>query len=362
MAKTLRCVISTDSHVMEPLDLWEKPLRPRFGDETPRQVDEKDGERGTFFFTGDRVTMVPGSHTGEGFEDAGHSPEARLKFIEAAHLDGEMYHPTNMRSMLLLKNRALSMAASEVYNDWMHEFCSADPKRMIAISVVPIEDVDWAIREMKRTAELGFKGVVIPLRALQGYPPYRAPVYDPFWAAAEAMDMPVTLHIATGGYSQHPFWLPKDRVSEGPGALLDLYNEIQTALANDFIFGGILDRFPKLKLVCNEFDVSWIPMYMQHIDRMQEDFGVRSGMAPIKHRASDYMRERVWHGFVDEAYARHMVDLIGADRLVWGSDYPHHHSVSVDAEERLTTEILAGVPREQQELIAGGNAAAVFGL
>ena len=360
MATRFKKIISTDSHVHEPLDIWWESLHERFGDETPREVNEVNGRTGKFFFNGEEAGGFSTEFPGEGFAGVGHDPAVRVRFQEAAGIDAELFHPSTLRGVLTTKNREMVFAASQVYNDWLAEYCSYNPQRLMGLAVIPLEDVDKAVAELDRVAAKGMKAVLIPMRPAPGYPQYRETVYDPFWAKVQDMDWPVNIHISTGQYTVHPNRLPDRR--EIPGNLIELYNEVQIILANDFIFGGILDRFPRLKLIVNEFDISWIPMFMRHCDQVQDDFGKRSGMEPIKMKASDYMRERIYHGLIDEPFAKHNIKLIGAKQIIWGSDFPHHAAMGIDQVKLMDEDVLAGLPEADKEQIAGATAARVYGI
>jgi predicted TIM-barrel fold metal-dependent hydrolase len=139
---------------------------------------------------------------------------------------------------------------------------------------------------------------------------------------------------------------------------LELSNEIQLVLANDFIFGGILDRFPTLKIVCSEFELSWVPGFMARLDQI-EVIAPRLHLPRLDMRASDYMRTRVWHGFIDDTAAVYSIPYVGASQVLWGSDFPHTRSIGLEAQSTLGKQ-LATLPRADQEKIVGGNAAQVF--
>ena len=147
---------------------------------------------------------------------------------------------------------------AQVFNDWEAEFVAYDPKRLIGVSVIPMHDVDWAVKEPERTLRTGLVGPMINCQAPEGCPPYRDPVYDRIWAVAEEAGAPVTLHILTGRVlsplTQTDTQTPLER-GANPHRMLELFGEIQTVLANDFIFGGILDRFPQLNVVSSEFEL-----------------------------------------------------------------------------------------------------------
>ena len=130
-----------------------------------------------------------------------------------------------------------------------------------------------------------------------------------------------------------------------------------------FWSGGILDRFPHLTLVCSEFELSWIPYFMWRLDELQDPygFGPRMHLRPLQLKASDYMRTRVYHGLIDDAYGPQMIPLIGADRVLWGSDFPHIRSIGLEAQGHVH-KLLGDLPWQAQEQVVGGNAAEVFKL
>ncbi|MCH8947282.1 MAG: amidohydrolase family protein, partial [Acidobacteria bacterium] len=101
-------------------------------------------------------------------------------------------------------------------------------------------------------------------------------------------------------------------------------------LADDFIFGGILQRFPKLKVVCSEFEVSWIPGFMARLDIIDENLS-RFHLPKLEMKASEYMRTQVWHGFITDSAASPTIPYVGASQVLWGSDFPHFCSIGLEA-------------------------------
>jgi predicted TIM-barrel fold metal-dependent hydrolase len=370
-------LISADSHVIEPYDMWWNALGPTLGDRTPRLLDEYQGQKGSFFYSGNRGAPVvavrdlqPTAEAAateaeaQGLGANGYLPDVRVKFQEQAGITAEVMNPTRMLGILRNPDAEVVQACAEVFNDWEAEFVSYDPKRLIGVSVIPMYDVDWAIQELQRTLAKGMVGPMIPCDTPEGCPPYRDPIYDRFWAVAEEAGAPITLHILSGRVlsplATSDTKSPEER-GDNPRGMLALFGEVQGVLANDFIFGGILDRFPNLNVVCSEFEVSWIPHFMWNLDRLQDPygFGPRMYLRDLKMRASDYMKTRVYHGMIDDEYGPAMIPLIGADRVLWGSDFPHIRSIGLEAQEHVHTQ-LACLSREDQEKIVSGNAANVF--
>jgi predicted TIM-barrel fold metal-dependent hydrolase len=372
-------LISADSHVMEPYELWWTALGQQFGDRAPRVLNEYQGRQGAFFYSGNRGAPVavirdlnPTSDAAaraaeeQGLGAAGYLPEVRVRFQEQAGVKAEILNPTRMLGILRNPDVEVVQACAQVFNDWEAEFASYDPRRLIGVSVIPMHDVEWAVKELQRTVKKGLVGPLINCQAPEGCPPYRDPVYDRFWAAAEAAGVPITLHILTGRIlaplAVVDSQTPEER-GENPHGMLGLFGEIQKVLANDFIFGGILDRFPHLTVVCSEFELSWIPYFMWRLDELQDPygFGPRMHLRPLQLKASDYMRTRVYHGLIDDAYGPQMIPLIGADRVLWGSDFPHIRSIGLEAQEHVQ-KLFGSLPGQTQEQVVGGNAAEVFKL
>lgn len=357
-------IISADSHVMEPRDLWLKTIGHEFGDHTPRILSEYLGTKGTFFYTGRQVLKITETDLEAqkiGFQEAGYVPEVRVKFQKDAGVEAEVLNATLMLLILQSPYRNVVRAAARVFNDWMTEFAAYDRKRLIPIGIIPMDDAEWAVIELERIIQNGHKGAIIHLIPPEGCPPYRDKIYDPFWAHAEEAGIPVTLHIITGRVPDPLHFHTQEEQGDSPKTQIALMYEVMGVLANEFIFGKILDRFPRLKLVCSEFEVSWIPSFMWRLDQMQDDFGARLQLPRVEKKASAYMRENIWHGVIDDPFALHAITNLGADRVMWGSDFPHVRSIGLDTHNRLS-KMFGTLPRTDVEKIVGKNAADVFGI
>jgi len=214
------------------------------------------GESGRFFYTGGQVRRlmdIEKDAEGRDAIKAGFVPEKRIAFQHDAGVAVEIIYTSAMLAQLRSPDAEVLQAAAMVYNDWLHEFCSYDSRRLVPIAVVPMHDTAWAVSELDRNLARGFRGAMINLGAPVGRPAYRDSIYDSFWARAAEAETPITLLSGSGGFDD-PFHFATDAErAEGPGVLLSGYNEIMVVLANDFIFGGILGRFAALKLVCSEF-------------------------------------------------------------------------------------------------------------
>jgi predicted TIM-barrel fold metal-dependent hydrolase len=375
-AQNFQRMISADSHVMEPLDLWWNALGGKLGDRTPRVLNEYQGHKGDYFYTGYQGAPVSTLRDDDpetdaaiveaserGLKACGYDPGIRVRFQEEAGIEAEVLNPTRLLGIMRNPDAEVVQACSEVYNDWLAEFVSHQTRRLIGISTIQMNDVDWAVNELERTAKKGLVGTMINCQAPEGCPPYRDPIYDRFWAAASDAEVAITLHILTGRTLDPLILAPNQKPEEhgeNPGMWVEMMNEIQPVLANDFIFGGILERFPKLKVICSEFEMSWIPGFLARLDQI-EDVGPQMFTPRLRMRAREYMTTRIWHGFIDDTAAGFAIPYVGADRVLWGSDFPHIRSIGLDADSAVFR-LIDGLSREDQEKVVGANAATVFNL
>ncbi len=361
-------LFSADSHVLEPYDLWSNALGDRFGEQTPRLVTERHGEQGRFFFTGNqfwKLARYEEEAASAGAPQAGFVPEERIKFQHGAGVAAEMMNPTVMLPIMNAsnqpENREMVKAAAEVYNDWIYDFCAYDLPRLVPVAAIPVDDIDWAVREVDRNAKRGFRSIMIHARYPEGCPPYRDPHYDPLWARCEEMDLPLTLHIITGRIPDPLFAYKEADQQEGPNAMLDTYEEIPHTIANEFIYGKIFDRFPKLRLLTGELELSWIPHFMMRLDMMQGVFSDRLSLPTLEMKASDYVRTRVWHGLIDDKFGLGGLDLIGESQVCWGSDFPHSIAIGSEAQEAVE-KILGDLQPDTRRRLACDNAKTLFSL
>ena len=354
-----KLIISADSHVFEPNDLWLRTLSGRFGDSVPHAVDRFDGHEGRFFFLGrpgeaaKMDELVDANGQDRRLDDlarAGCDPVYRLELMDKDNIAAEVLNPTWGLWIPRITDPAMRNACAEVYNDWIQEYCSQNLKRLLAVAMVPIIDVDWAIGELKRVVKRGARGVMIGTNPVDGARPYRDRHYDPFWASAEEAGLPVTLHIVTGKV-RDPFTYHGEREREQvPGSFIELFQEAAPVLANEFIFGGIFDRFPKLKVFLSEYDASWLPILKYRVNRI-EKFPAFNHLR--KKPASRYVEENVFAGIINDPLAAKLRHEIGVDRIMWGSDFPHPPCPYPNTTQNVERVLGDMSPEERYKVVAG---------
>ena len=357
-------IVSGDSHVMEPPEMWNEALADKWGDEVPRRIDEHLGQKGSFYYSGAQVLKIARSDEEAqkiGFQAAGWDPAVRVEFQERARIRGEVLNATRMLLIMQHPNAGVLRDCAAVFNDWLAEFCSHAPDRLFGVSMIPMSDVDWSIAELERTVKKGLRVANIQLLPHSGSPPYRDPYWDPFWARAAEMDVPLQLHSITGRIPDPLHFHTPEEQENSPQVLLELFGEVMAVAANEFIWGKVLDRFKELKIIVSEFELSWLPHYMWRLDQMQEAFAARIPLPKLDMRASDYIKHRMWHGTTDDALAASAIPKIGVDRVIWGSDFPHIRSIGLDTHSRVG-QMFAAFDSADRAKLLGGNAIAAYNL
>ena len=320
-------LISADSHVLEPDDLFTKPLGKKWGDAVPQYVNEYRSDKSLYYFTGieyvkiDEIVEKDEGGLQDELLTASKDPHFRLKCLDRDGVYAEILNATWMLYTLRVPDDDMVQDCCQVYNDWMHEMCSADPKRLFGTAMIHMAKVEWAVKELERAAKLGLKSVIINVDTRPEWPFYQDPLYDPFWAKAEELDMPITLHIITGNVRDLFTYHGEERIRVVRDTL-SLLSEVGPVLGNEFIFGGILDRFPRLKIVCSEFEVSWLPYWLFRIKQLQDSLGAALNIKMPKLPVEQYM-PRIHHGVVDDTQFDKILGVIDPKQVMWGSDFPH---------------------------------------
>ena len=352
---------SADSHMNEPEDLWSKALGNRWGDQVPHIVD-KDGER--FYFTGQ--DYLPAAEVVD-FDDemntrirrACEDPTYRVKCMDEDRVFAEILFPTYGLMVFGVENGALVQDCFEVYNDWLAEYCGQESDRMFGAALIYMENIDWAIGEIERTAKLGMRCAMINADTLSGWEQYQDAKYDRFWARAQEVGMPVVMHCSTG---QRPdmFFFTGDKLKNAARGYLDLFAEAGIVVANEFIFGGIFDRFPDLNVVLGEFEASWIPHWLFRMEQIESGFGPYMGLKNPARPVREYL-SRIYVGVIDDPLIPLVTEALDANALIWGSDFPHVRNTYLKS-HKVVEEIFGHLDSATVDNITVRNAERLFGI
>ncbi|HTT76647.1 MAG TPA: amidohydrolase family protein [Candidatus Binataceae bacterium] len=330
-------IIDADGHIVEPRKLWEEYVEPEFRDRVisiRRGADGKD----EFWVNGERrrgpggsivASVIPGGYLdpertrAASWEDVlpgSWDPEARIKVLDEEGIDASFLYPSFYLIYGDHDDPRVAIAACRAYNNWMADFCHSFPKRLFGVAPMPLQDVDAAVREMRRVVkELNFKAVFIRPN------PYNRrrlcdPAYDAFWREAQELDIPVAVHSSFG--TKMPA-LGADRYLHDTFAFHMVCHPFeQQAASMDVICGGVLTRFPKLRIGFLESGAGWAGFWLDRMDGHYEKMG---SMAPwLKKRPSEYFAEQCYLSFDPGERTLAEMCKLGFDRnILWGSDFPH---------------------------------------
>ncbi|MFI5042596.1 MAG: amidohydrolase family protein [Acidimicrobiales bacterium] len=351
-------VIDSDGHVVEPDSVWKEYAEPAYRErlDVPGGGVQALGMQRAYPHA---VQRAPAAGEQSWAEDiggetwdaeartkmgrpGGYDPHARLLDMDAEGIDAAVLYPTSM--LTWTDDAALFGAACRAYDNWLHDYCSAAPARLYGVGIVPLQDIDAAIVEMRRCVDqLGFKAVMLRPAPYRGTKKLNHPDYDPFWRAAADLGCPIGIHPSPHGDMANTCELLG--LSEGvtdPVAGLALQQgitnafDLQLAVAL-FVLGGICERHPGLQVAFLEGTGGWIVPMLERFDHQFRIFGSRDQTSLPSEL---FARQCVISFDPDEVALAFSAEHLGADKILWASDYPHP-----DAK-------IPGVVKELEEAVA----------
>jgi predicted TIM-barrel fold metal-dependent hydrolase len=330
-------LISTDSHVMEPMSLWLEMPSPL------REVMQEQLAR--FAFKSD--AMPQGA-----FE-----PHARVADQKRDGVQAEIIFPNNGMGVFGLDGGPVQEAAFRLYNDWLAGYCNVAPKNLFGVPCVAAYDIDAAVKEMYRAHDMGLLGVMV-WQVPDPELPFTSTHYDPLWAAAAEAGAPVHMHILTG----HSYARRLQQVT-GYERIRGSVNQKQNDTINalfDLIFSGVFDRHPKLRVVLAESECGWLPFILQQWDYYFDRFRSKESMG-IERKPSEIFNEHVYCTWLEDYSGTRQFTWWGQDNLMWSNDYSHPNSTFPYSRENILHHI-GNLPADVQTKLIRDNAIRLYGL
>ena len=378
MADDLGPVIDADGHVLEPADTWEKYIDPAFRDRAIRIEIGDDGRemllfdnqpmrflRGNLGALGG-IELEPGELArrtedytyAQGSPEGGYDPTARLAVLDAEGIDRVLLYPTiGICWEGNVTDPALATAYTRAYNRWIADFCRYDPKRLYPVAHISLLDSEGAVGEVVRAKNDGCVGVYLsPDLAARRSKQFTDPSFARFWETVQELEMPVGFHVVV---REEPAF--NDFSGRGPESSLFFFAFLAIdvmAAFTSMISSGMFERYPRLKCSVLEAGGNWIAAWL---DRMDHKYEVMRSTVPFSLKPSEYFyRQCVISMDPDEGMTPQVVEHIGADYVIWASDYPH-----IDASFGVVKEMkesLAPLPIEAQRKVLGENVIRFYGL
>ncbi|MEL6893096.1 MAG: amidohydrolase family protein, partial [Actinomycetota bacterium] len=260
-------------------------------------------------------------------------------------------------SMFSMQQAELAVAIQRNYNDWLHEECAKSAGRLIGLAALPVQDPDAAVAELERVIDLGYRGAVIPSNAPKGRR-YCDEVFDPLWTLAQEAGVPISFHV--GCFSHIPNWL-KETSGRDPIATYSGTASLIHDTLVELMCRGVCKRFPDLQFVVAEFNAGWIAHWLERLDQGWQREVAKDPSAPAVEPVDEIWRRQFYATIEDDQPALRTRDMIGEDRLMWGSDYPHTDS-TWPCSTAVLDEMFTDYPESAKRAITRDNVARLYRL
>jgi predicted TIM-barrel fold metal-dependent hydrolase len=365
---TIPKIISVDDHIIEPASLWSDRMGTTFGVKSPRIERLKfsvsqasagsltmdfgdDGQWGDVWFYEDkpvyphkRNTIIPASAVDESggrirfdMEGMDMSPitydemlpacydlKARTAAMDVAWVEASLCFPTMPRfcgqTFYEGEDKELGLACVRAYNDWMVEdWAGLSNGRMIPLIIIPLWDVNLAVAEIRRNAERGVHAVTFSeIPPHLGLPSIHSGYWDPFFKACEEAKVTINMHIGSSSK------MPATSLDAGPGVNGALSWMNSLASLADWLFSGVFQRFPQLKVAYSEGGIGWIPYALEKAD---DFWGVHANWTKVKEKVpeppSTYFYSNVYVCSIRDPFGFENIDRIGERNITFETDFPH---------------------------------------
>lgn len=384
-------LIDSDTHFSEPYDLWTSRATPSYRGRLPEVREAPDGR--LFWFLGDEPLFMAGgasfvnkanekvpfygqdittSESWEKIHTASYDPKARVAFMDELGVHAHIVYSNtlgfSMGALVKEPDRDLAATTVAVYNDAIGEWASTAPTRLFPQAILPFWDIELATKEAIRAHdELKLSGVTMsgePHTA--GLPDLADPAWDPFYEVITDLKMPINIHVGAQPVAGHMAQFMQTAWPSLSDRACKPVNSVQVELANSrFVSNLVLSdlplRWPDVKWVSVESGIGWIPYVLERVDyEYFEDFP--SDPAPERPSSFDLFRRSVYGTFwFESAGPTLLLDYLGADNVMWETDFPHPTCLHPDAIRRSAA-ALASVGPENLRKIMQDNAAGLYGI
>ena len=373
--------ISADCHIDMPWippDLFTGNARASLRDRMPYVTDGPDGptwtsKNGASFGLWGGVgpsgqKYIPGLHyradvmASTGLYEDGKkgirrptTPELRIKDMERDGVQAEIIFGI-LSAATRLNDHEAAGEMFRIYNDWLVDFCKHDRDRFIGLACLPYGDIDGAAKEIHRVAKLGLRG--LELSCSWDMEPMWHPMWEPLWKAVHEVDLPLHFHTFP---AVPPSQLDKATGLSRRAAFFTVVSGFQMNLVNILaavIGAGVLERYPRIRISFGESGIGWIPYALDRMDFEWED---RFRDLGLKMKPSDYWRRQCKGTFQFDRIGAKLIDDMGVETLMWGSDYPHPDGVWPESSKYID-EQFGHLPAEVTHKITCENAGRFYGL
>ena len=389
-------IISVDDHVIEPPGVWQDRLPERFKEAGPTSIRQKgkmnfvggvfsfepddDGMEGDWWtfegqqypltrleaavgFDRDEVKVVPITY--DGMRNGCWDRDARLEDMDANWTEASMAFPSSFvrfcgQRFYEADDKELADACVKAYNDWqVEEWCEGTGGRLIPQIIVQLWDPQLAAAEIRRNAARGVHAMTFSeIPPYLGLPSVHDPsgYWDPLFEACAETDTVVNMHIGSSSK------MPSTSADAPPavGSTLTFNNAM--ASMTDFLFSGVLVRYPTLKLAYSEGQIGWIPYIIERADKVWEENRGWGGIGDkVPEPPSTYYYRQIYGCFFDDSYGLDNIERVGIDNVCFETDYPHSDSTWPVSKE-VAQKQMGHLPADIRRKLVRGNAINLLSL
>jgi predicted TIM-barrel fold metal-dependent hydrolase len=351
-------IISSDDHMdlnVLPVDLWTARLPANLRERAPRVVDTPEGP----CWQADGKLLGPSGRKIAGAIDRHQlgfrpgNPKLRLEDLDRDGVySSVIYGPPKG---IPFPDRDLADACLRAYNDWADDFNATDRNRLIVLALLPSHALEPATRELERVAKLGHRGAVFNLH--ESPEPVFFEGWEKFWATANEVGIPIHFHLGGGVHSLNfraQSWAYPAHVTVS-GMQLD-------EAASAMVFSGILERHPRVKVVLAEAGLGWLPYIIERMDYEFKKYYDVIKDYRLKELPSFYWRRQMYATYEEEEFGLEHVDRIGAENVMWASDYPHGDMTWPNSRKAILDSHLGKLDGKTRQAIVCDNAARLYGI
>lgn len=371
-------IVDVDTHFTERPDLWTSRLPDSMKARAPymKRVGAMD-----YWHIGEKL-IAPGGAcvidkkrnktlgrlslpTLDQIHPAAYDTKERLKFMDDMGIWAQICYPNSFASssvsLLNWVDKEFAEVLIRVYNDDRAEQQKISGERLFSMALLPVWDSKAMAKEARRCIEdLNMKGFNLPDRPEQfGIPSFMSDHWAPFFEICNARSIPINFHIATGGIDGFSVTWEGFEFARKLAVGAMLFYIGNAATMGNFIVSGLLDKYPKLKVVSVESGIGWIPFLLEaleyQVDEMMPD-------KKLQRRPMEYFRDQMYASFWFEKVApQKMLDIIGPDNVMFETDFPHPTSIYPDPQAQIH-EALSGVDKVTLRKVLQDNAARCYNL
>ncbi|HEX3862005.1 MAG TPA: amidohydrolase family protein [Stellaceae bacterium] len=375
--------ISADCHldmIWLPPDLFTANAPAALKDQMPFVADQADGTKrwvdnngadygmaggvgasGTPYVPGKQLRVDKMHEAGlyDDFKNKGlrrpGDPHLRVKELDRDGMDAEVIYGI-LAACAKMKSPEAANEMLHIYNNFMHDFTSHYPDRMIGLACLPYSDINAAAAEVRRVAKMGMRGV--ELSCSWHMTPMWHPMWDPLWEAINETQLPLHFHTfpAVDPELRKQYELPVQRRMTYAG--LCLFQMTLGHILSAMMGAAVFERFPNIRMVLGESGIGWIPYVL---DRMDFEYKDQYQDLKLKMLPSEYWRRQCKATFQYDRIGTKLIEDMGIETLMWGSDYPHPDGVWPESAKYIDDQF-SHLPADVKYAMTCGNAAKFYGL